>query len=243
MVKQKVLWLDAVTSTNDAAWSLLEKNTHRAVAAHHQTAGRGRAGRTWSSPIHAGLYLSWICHPSIAPEQGSVVPLAIAVAAAEVCDELGCPVRLKWPNDLLYNGKKIAGILCEARQTGSQWTVVVGIGINLSSPKEGWTELPGAISLAEAGCPDVDKMRLADALVSAFEKWITRLELNGLSHVLDAWEARGPRLGAKLAHAGRTGHFEGLAQHGGLKLKIGDRIEVIHGGDVHLIEGGDYEQC
>ncbi|MEP6472730.1 MAG: biotin--[acetyl-CoA-carboxylase] ligase [Gemmatimonadota bacterium] len=128
---------DQLSSTLDQLHRLAEAGAVEgtAVVAVEQTAGRGSRGRTWHSP-RGGLWLSWLCRPR-SVVAGEVLSLRVGMAIASVLDQLGdLPVvELKWPNDVLIGGKKVAGILCEARwQGGEPGWIAVGIGLNVQNP-------------------------------------------------------------------------------------------------------------
>ncbi len=136
-----VRWLDAVPSTQEVAHLLAESGAVHgtAVAAREQRSGRGTRGRVWHSPL-GGLWLSVVCRPGhqASSECFSVrVGLAVATAIASVAPEAPA-VALKWPNDLYLGGRKLGGILCEARWQGAElaW-IVAGIGINVRNPIPG----------------------------------------------------------------------------------------------------------
>jgi BirA family transcriptional regulator, biotin operon repressor / biotin---[acetyl-CoA-carboxylase] ligase len=116
------------------------------VVADHQTAGRGRLGRSWEAPAGSGLFVTFVC------EAAPLIVFAAGVAAAEAC---GGAVRLKWPNDLVLDDRKLGGILAEVRHDHA----LVGIGINLSWAPEG-----GAM-LRE------DRDRLLDRLIPLMRRW------------------------------------------------------------------------
>ena len=136
--------LDCVTSTNDI---LKEMTLHGAkegtvVIAKEQSAGKGRKGRSFYSPANSGLYMSILLRPSFAPRQAALLTPMTAIAVAESIEELtDKKIDIKWVNDLLLDGKKICGILTEASivSDGSHMEyVIVGIGVNLSDPKNGF---------------------------------------------------------------------------------------------------------
>jgi len=140
------------------------------VVTDHQTAGRGRLNRRWEAPPGTALLASFVVafHP--------LASLAAGLAAAEAC---GPQVRLKWPNDLMLGGRKLAGVLAEAHDD----RVIIGIGINLTSAPEGAARL-GA----------VDRAPLLEEIAAGLERWLSapRAEL------LDAWRARSDTLGSRV---------------------------------------------
>ena len=172
------------------------------VVADHQQAGRGRLGRSWEAPPGTALLASCVM-PFLA-----LAPLAAGVAAAEAC---GPQVRLKWPNDLLLEGRKLGGILVEA--SGDR--CLVGIGINLS-----WAP-PGAARL------EADRETLLARLLPALERWWALAP----AEVLEAWRARADTLGRRVRVEVGGETFEGLAEDiaedgslvvGGRRVAAGD---------------------
>ena len=236
MVKNGILWLDSCKSTNDEAASHLGDSGIRAVAAGHQTAGRGRAGRSWHSPPGAGLYLSWIGQPRFPQSLGGLVPLMAAVTVAEVCDTLGVEVQLKWPNDVLVNGRKLAGILCEARGTPQAWTVIVGVGLNIQEPPNGFPEEIPGVALSELTESPLETTVIAEALTRGFERHMTSMEHAGGSSIIDAWGQRGIPVGTLIRRGSLEGRFAGLTREGALRLEAEDGIHEVHAGDVEMME-------
>jgi BirA family biotin operon repressor/biotin-[acetyl-CoA-carboxylase] ligase len=118
------------------------------LVADHQTAGRGRLDRRWEAPPGANLLVSILFRPAGPPDRWHRCLHAVAVAACDACTSFGVFTRIKWPNDLVVGGEKLAGILAEADGAGA---VVVGLGCNLAWPLQG--ELEGATSLVAAGAP------------------------------------------------------------------------------------------
>ncbi len=190
--------LGSVTSTNDAARALaLEGAVHgTAVLANEQTRGRGTKGRAWLSPAGLGLYASFILR---GPGGGAVpsphlVTLAAALAVADAVREAsGLEVRLKWPNDILYEGRKLGGILAEGVHGGAGADfVVVGIGLNAG---HGWDDFPDALrssstSVRLAGGRDAAVEALFDALCRALDRWYNVLARGDKEAVIRSFEAR-----------------------------------------------------
>ncbi len=141
MDRRSVAVLDTVTSTNDVCKQMACEGAPdgAAVLARHQTTGRGRLGRSFQSPKGLGLYLSILWRVDCLPEQLLPLTSLAAVAAARAVERVGgVQVGIKWPNDLVLNGKKVAGILTESALTpdGRIDHVVVGIGINCHQKQE-----------------------------------------------------------------------------------------------------------
>jgi BirA family biotin operon repressor/biotin-[acetyl-CoA-carboxylase] ligase len=135
------------------------------VLADRQTAGRGRQGRVWHSPVGAGVYLAALLRPKVRPFSGAIavrVGLALVGAVEEAAP--GASPWLKWPNDVMVANRKAGGVLCEARWTGtSQGWIALGIGVNLRGPVA--EELKGrAIALGEVA-PGMTRVALLEALL------------------------------------------------------------------------------
>jgi BirA family biotin operon repressor/biotin-[acetyl-CoA-carboxylase] ligase len=206
----RLIRLASTPSTQDAARGLPLGSV---VVADQQTAGRGRLGRRWDAPPGSALLASFVL-PS-----RPLASLAAGVAAAVACGE---SVRLKWPNDLLVDGRKLAGILVEQR--GGR--CVVGIGVNLT-----WAP-PGA------GRLEADRDRLLERLKAELERWFTADD----SEVLAAWRTRSDTLGrrVRVELPGETfeGWAEDVAEDG--SLLVGGRA-VTAGDVIHLRAAGSPE--
>jgi BirA family biotin operon repressor/biotin-[acetyl-CoA-carboxylase] ligase len=174
-----IRWLDEVDSTN--TW-VRDRARHGDPAglvavADHQTAGRGRLDRSWESPPGANLLASVLLRPAIGGEDVHLCAGAVALAGADACREVaGVEPVLKWPNDLLLDGAKLAGVLAEAEFAGSALSaVIVGIGINVAwpgPPEAGGTCLDGVGGTAQP----VDRQVLLHRLLEALEPRCELLE-------------------------------------------------------------------
>ncbi|HEY9889159.1 MAG TPA: biotin--[acetyl-CoA-carboxylase] ligase, partial [Candidatus Obscuribacterales bacterium] len=122
---------DTLPSTNQMAWQLVQQGqgAGTVVIAAQQTAGRGQWGRTWQSD-RGGLYLSLVLEPTMAIAEAPLLPLASAWGIATSFVNLGLPIQVKWPNDLVGHGRKVGGILVESRLQGKLPHAVIGVGIN-----------------------------------------------------------------------------------------------------------------
>jgi BirA family biotin operon repressor/biotin-[acetyl-CoA-carboxylase] ligase len=198
------------------------------VTAAEQTAGRGRQGRTWTAPPDSALLYSAVLRP-LEPRH-SVLPLAVALAVCETAEQLRPDIdcKVKWPNDVHLEGRKLAGILIEARPQDN-WAVI-GIGLNLTiAPDEFPPELRDrATSLAPSPhCPREAKAVLSSRL----EAW---LEADA-GAVLSAWRKRDALLGRKVTWEQGTGTADGVDERGYLLVRLADGDRVALGaGDVHL---------
>lgn len=199
------------------------------VVARHQSAGRGRSGRRWFSDTRTNLYFS--ISLSIRGELGTLVPLvplAAGIAAIDAISDQGCVLpRLKWPNDLLIEGRKAAGILCEmVASKGDRAALIVGIGVNIGSQS-----FPEELSGIATSIPENDKPLNRSALVAKFvinvKKWIERITSGGVADLVASWCARSEPFGRRVRVGELEGVTEGLTADGRLVLR-GDDGKTVH---------------
>ena len=176
-VEWDIRWFDQVDSTNTYVREQARFGAPEGLVAvaDHQTAGRGRLGRRWESPPRANLLASVLLRPNIDPADLHLCTTVVALAAMDACRVVaGVGTLLKWPNDLLVDGAKVAGILAEAEFAGADLAaVVVGIGINV-----GWPGPPeaGGTSLEAATGSPVDRRVLLHALLTELSERRAGLE-------------------------------------------------------------------
>jgi BirA family biotin operon repressor/biotin-[acetyl-CoA-carboxylase] ligase len=211
-------------STNERARALAAAGAPHGtlVTADEQSAGRGRQGRTWSAPPKSAVLMSVVLR-----DLSETLPLAAAVA---VCDALPVEARIKWPNDVWIDGRKVAGILVEARpQEG--WAVL-GIGLNVATEK--FPAELDAISLRLAGAPVSVEEALA-ALIASLERWLPR----STEEILAAWRSRDALLGrtVRWANGGEEGVAAGVDDSGALIVETADGRVTLDAGEVHLSPG------
>jgi len=230
--------LPSVGSTNDVAASL---PPGAVVVAGEQTAGRGRRGHSWFSPPGSGLYVSVVLAPATArvdpPRATMLLTLAAGVAIAEGVEAAaGLAVDLKWPNDLVVSGRKLAGILAE----GGGDTVVLGYGINLLEAAFP-PELRGrATSLQSELGRTVDRDLVLDETLAALSRRYDDLVDGRFDAILDAWRRRAPSAsGARVTwttnNAIQSGVTEGIDDRGALLVRVGDRLERIVSGELQWL--------
>lgn len=229
---------DRVASTNDEARRLAEAGAAEGlvVTGAIQTAGRGRQGRSWVSP-EGNLYASFLLRPRVKPAQAGEFGFGAAVAVAETVERLahGVDSKCKWPNDVLVQGKKMAGILLESRGTPDtlDW-LIAGIGINLAAAPEK-TAWPAASVAALGGDPAVE--RALETLAARLDHWYRHWLTEGFAPLRQAWLARAHALGEtiRISRNGdeRAGRFAGLDPSGALVLELaGGGRETISYGEV-----------
>jgi len=220
------LHLAVTASTMDHARELAHAGApHGAlVTTAQQTAGRGRQGRAWSAPAGSSLLMSLILR-----EAPALLPLAAAVAVAEACATPAAAI--KWPNDVLVDGRKVAGILAEGRPQEGWW--VLGIGVNVAlDPADLPPELRDtAATLGRA--PDGVEPFLAD-LLGALERALTA----PAEQLLDAWRARDALAGREVRWNAGAGIARGVDGEGRLVIELADGGRTaLNAGEVHLGTG------
>lgn len=203
------------------------------VTAGEQTQGRGRQGRTWTAPPDKALLYSAVVRPL--GEHHTMLPLAVPLAVCEAAEQMNPDLRckVKWPNDIHVEGRKLAGVLIEARPQDG-WAVI-GVGLNLSIEED---EFPPelrdrAISLSRVpyGSHAPKRNTAAAALSSRLADWTVAAP----DEVLTAWRERDALLGREVAWEGGSGVADGVDDRGYLVVIApgGDRIAV-GAGEVHL---------
>ena len=200
------------------------------LRAERQMGGRGRAGRTWLSPP-GNLYASTIVRLHPGEPEAATLALVAAVALDEIASAYAPgKLQIKWPNDLMAAGSKLAGILLE--RAGD--AVVIGFGVNLAHHPENLDRPTASLAALGGGVPD-PAVFLTD-LAEAFARWLGRWRGEGLVPVRARWLQRAHPIGSALRTTEGDGLFEGLDQDGALLLRRADgRIETIRAGDVFLL--------
>ncbi len=232
---RRVRWVGSTASTQELAHLLAETGVAHgvAIAAREQVAGRGTRGRTWHSPL-GGLWMSLVCRPREAASVESLslrVGLAVVEALEEVLTSLP-PLAIKWPNDIHLDGRKLGGILCEARWQGTElgW-VVAGIGLNVSNPLP--PEVAGtAISLAQV-VRGADPETLADPVADLVARRTREggpLRPDEVAALNRRDGLRDRRIASPLAGVAR-----GIDAGGALRVETpGGEIRAVIGGTVEL---------
>jgi BirA family biotin operon repressor/biotin-[acetyl-CoA-carboxylase] ligase len=211
------------------------------IMTREQFAGRGRRGREWTMPAgnFAGTLVLHVQAGVGAAQLSFVAALALHDALADVCGP-AARLAIKWPNDVLLNGGKVAGILLESAGSGQGMTALaVGIGVNLAAaPGTGQVE-PGALTpvsiLSETGHAVLPEDFL-DLLAPAFARWHGQMQAFGFAPIRHAWLARAARLGepiiARTGTSESRGVFEGIDDSGALVLRTAAGRQVIPAADV-----------
>ena len=216
--------------------------------AEHQTAGRGRRGRHWVSPYGANLYFSIYRRFPLGMHELAGLSLAVGAVVAEALSRYVDGISLKWPNDLLVDGRKLAGILVDVHgQSEGPVDTVTGIGLNLRMPRgsgeaidQPWVDLE---SLVER---EISRNRLAAELSLAVLKALDTFSGSRLAAWMESWRRYDNWHGrpVQLVRGERviSGIHAGVANDGSLRLEIDGRVEHFHSGEVSLREGANNER-
>jgi BirA family biotin operon repressor/biotin-[acetyl-CoA-carboxylase] ligase len=223
--------LPVTASTNDEAWQAAEAGEPAGfvIQALRQTSGRGRHGRVWESP-EGNLYCSILLRPSEGARHYGWYSFVAALAvgdAAQAALPSSVTIALKWPNDVLVDGKKIAGILLE----GSADFLIIGIGLNVTHHPEG--AMVEATSLHKFGFRD-EVVCVRDHLLERLQHWQGLLHTQGFQAIRAAWLERAHQgeMTVKLPKETLQGTMLGLDDSGALRLRLADGV-------IRVIEAGD----
>ncbi len=236
-----------VDSTNAIASELAEHGLAEAavIFAEEQIKGKGRQGRVWQSPSGSGIYMSCVLKPHMTPNEIPKITLMAAVAAARAIREFtGLDAKIKWPNDILINGKKVCGILTEMKAEQDRIDfIILGIGINVNAKAK---ELPkGGSSLKEelhlSGHADnISRVGLAKKILQTMEEYYNLLKNSGSSSIIEEWREFSAMLGSRvrvvLHHRAFHAQAHNIDPHGALVVRLDSGIlEKISSGDVVMV--------
>lgn len=238
---KRVTVLPVVDSTNQYLLDrLAELTSGDACIAEYQQAGRGRRGRQWISPFGANLYLSMFWRLEQGPAAAMGLSLVIGIVMAEVLQRLGAEqVRVKWPNDLYLNDRKLAGILVELTgKTGDAAQLVLGAGINMAMRDSNASQIDQRwINLQEAGIT-IDRNELAAKLLNELRRSLRQFEIDGLAPFISRWRQLDNFIDrpVKLLIGEQQifGIARGIDQQGALLLEQEGVIKPFIGGEISL---------
>lgn len=234
---REFIWFDEIESTNRWLAENIAQFTMSGavVATDHQTVGRGRYQRTWHDTPGTALLFSVMLRVQEKAHGAGFISMLPAIAVAELLRGslgLGKNVRLKWPNDVLVNGKKVAGILGQRLTVNDQSIAIVGVGINVSTSP---LDFPGdirerATSIAAEISAFPWREVLLAAILGRWEEWYDALLDEQVEMIRTKWEQFGPLRGTLLTRREGdtvfTGHFAGLGSDG--QLRLADEAGTIH---------------
>lgn len=243
-IGRKLVVTEELDSTNNEVKRMAEQGAENGllVVSNSQTAGKGRRGRYWESPKGSNIYMSLLLRPGFLPERASMLTLVAALAVREaVFYVTGISTQIKWPNDLVYKGKKICGILTEMSAEADYINhVVIGIGIN-TNIKEFPEEIrKTATSLLLESGKNIDRNSLISAFCNSFErKYECFKEKKNMTLLLDEYNENLVNNGRVVRIIESSGEYEGISkgidEEGKLTVKIEDgTVKRIMSGEVSV---------
>lgn len=244
LLGKDIICLDEVGSTNDYAKSLAISGAKDGtlIIADQQNKGRGRMGRIWSSAKGKGIWMTLLLRPSIEPQKAQIITLAASVAVVQALQPLlGERVKVKWPNDVLVDGKKICGILtemsCELENINY---IVLGIGINVNQvvndfPEE-IRETATSINAILNNLEDIDRLSIIADILKAFEELYLLILEGKTDKVISNWRLFSCTLGRKIRVSSLNGDLCGIAED---ITEDGVLILKDNSGKIHRIFSGE----
>lgn len=237
----KVLYFNETDSTNTEAKKAAEQGApHGTLAvADHQTAGKGRRGRSWSSPPGTGIFMTLLTRPDLHPSGASMLTLVAALAVAEAVGQVcGHKAEIKWPNDIVINGKKICGILTEmSTELEHIYYVVTGMGINANMDEFPDEIRDVATSLVIETGQKVNRSRLIGAVMEAFETYYDRfMETGDMSALMEIYNGCLANAGREVRVLAPAGEYTGTAV--GID-KTGELLVLMEDGEIRRVISGE----
>ena len=244
LVGRKVICYDAVDSTNLVLKKLAREGAEdgTVVVADSQGTGRGRMERAFFSPPGKGIWVSILLRPTFLPQDAPKCTLMAAVAVARAMEAFGLRAEIKWPNDILHDGRKLVGILTEMSAEMDRVNyVVIGIGINVNiAPEDFPAELRAiATSLMQMKGAPMPRVAFLQELLRALDDLYTSVQHEGFAPVLAAWREYAVTLGQEMRVIGPAGEaFEGVAAdidaEGALLVDTAEGRRRVLAGDVSI---------
>lgn len=238
---RELVFLDEVDSTNNEVKRLAEHGAPEGllVVADQQNTGKGRRGRNWASPKGSGIWMSFLLRPSFEPYHASMLTLVAAMAVEEAVRSIcGLECGIKWPNDIVVDGRKICGILTEmSTDVDSIQYVVVGIGINANTESFPEEIRATATSLRLAAGFPVNRAALAAEVMNAWEKYYGRfLETLDFGELKEEYNLRLVNRGRQVRVLAPKGEYSGIAR--GIN-DAGELLVELEDGSVRTVMSGE----
>lgn len=235
----------SVDSTNRVAKALAYHGAADGtiVVAEEQTGGKGRLERKYFSPRGKGIWFSVILRPNFLPKDASKVTLMAAVAVAEAMTRFNLKPEIKWPNDILFDGRKLVGILTEMTgEMGKIYYIVVGIGINVNICREDFPEelRDIAAGLCEMTGDELSRVQILRAVLEEFDKIYREVKANGFGEVFRLWRNHNVTLGKNIRvisttdGSSFTGKAVDLNEDGALVVETPEGRQAVYAGDVSI---------
>lgn len=239
-----VFYVETVDSTQQIAHRLAQEGVEEGtlVTCEEQTKGRGRLGRSWHSQKYKGIWMSLILRPNIPPQQAPQLTLLAAVAVVRgIRHHTGIQCQIKWPNDILFDGKKMVGILTELQaETDRVNAVIIGIGINVNQEGADFPSELHATSLAEQLGNKLNRAELLQDILLELEMLYEQYLKAGFAIVKTLWETNAVSIGkqvtARTLNGTITGVAEGINEEGVLLLRDEEgKIHHIYSADIEIL--------
>ena len=241
---REIKYYKEVASTNNEAkqWAANGAQEGTIIVSEAQNGGRGRLSRGWFSPTQQGIWFSLILRPGFLPQEAPKCTLMAAVAIVKaIRRHTGITAGIKWPNDILYQGKKIVGILTEmsAEMDGINY-IVIGSGINVNTKLEEFPEELRSIaaSLAMITGKKISRLELLRAVLLEMEELYEKVGQEGFAPVLAEWRQHSVTLGQQVNVIGINESFAGRAvdidEDGALLVESGEKVKRVLAGDVSI---------
>ncbi len=237
-----LIFLNSVDSTNSYGLSLEAKEEGIVILTKEQLDGRGRNKRPWHSVKDKSIMMSIIINYPEKSDSTSFIPLLSANAIIETLDSFGLSSKIKWPNDVLVNSKKISGILCESSFVKDRSNfIVVGIGINVNLSSEDFVQenIDYVIKPTSLKIETGSHFNLEDVLfdlLNNFSKWILEYKKNNYHAILEFWKNNWSDIGKTINVVSQNKLITGIAQdissRGELVLQTDNGLELINSGEI-----------
>ena len=245
IIGKEMKYFPSVDSTNRVAKALAYHGAEEGtiVVAEEQDSGKGRLDRNFYSPRGKGIWFSVILRPKILPHDAPKFTLMAAVAVAEAMARFNLKAEIKWPNDIMFDGRKLVGILTEITGELARITyMVIGIGINVNMSREDFPEelQSVAASLAEMNGEDLSRVELFRAVLEEFDKLYREVSASGFDKVIERWKKYNVTLGknVRVISAGDGESFTGKAidldEDGALVVETAQGRRTVYAGDVSI---------
>ena len=240
----KIYSFDTIDSTNNCAKAVAGCGASEGtvVIAEQQTAGKGRLGRLWEANPNENLMFSLVLRPKASTDALNLLPLYVAVAVSGAIERAtGLKVECKWPNDILYKGKKLAGILIEGsiKQNMVDY-VVIGVGINVNQAKFDGELSTKASSLRLEADKEIDRVSLFKEILKGLEDDYRGFQNSGFHSVVPQWIARSTMINRPISVSQQgniiSGVVKGLSADGGLVLQTNGTEQTVFAGDVTVLQ-------
>ncbi|MCT4663239.1 MAG: biotin--[acetyl-CoA-carboxylase] ligase [Tissierellales bacterium] len=242
-IGNKIYYYDSVGSTNVEAKKLADKNSGEGwiVIAEEQTEGKGRLGRTWQSPKKTGIWMSIVLRPDVEPREVPQLTQLAAAALIEALAKFGIEAQIKWPNDIVINGKKICGILTEMTGTIERLNyIILGIGMNVNLEKNDFPEelLDKATSIYMENGQKMNRQELVGEVLNSIEKYYKYFVAHDHEKYLDVCRANSVLIGKTVRiikhNKERKGVAVGIDNNGALIVEIEGKLEKVISGEVSV---------